>query len=198
MAECCGCETIEVRYTRVLWVALLLNFLMFIIEIIICWFAGSIAIFADSIDFLGDAGNYGASLIALKYNPDWRARIAMAKGIIMGGYGILVILFVFLGRSIFESPSGLFMMGIALLALLVNMFVAYLLYRFRKGDSNMVSVWLCSRNDAIINILVLISGAIIAITHQSWPDTIVAFIIGLLGIKSSFTVIKKASQEMRS
>ncbi len=198
MTDCCNGETVEVKYWRVLWIALLLNLIMFIIEIIVSWFAGSIAVFADAMDFLGDAGNYGTSLIALKYHPHWRSRIAMAKGIVMGSYGILVIILVIFGRSIFNSPNGILMMCVALLALFVNLFVAYLLYYFRKGDSNMLSVWLCSRNDAIINLLVLFSGATITITHQTWPDTIVALIIGLLGIKASFAVIKKAYQELNA
>ncbi len=198
MANCCDCDTVEVRYTRVLWVALLLNLLMFFVEIIVSWFAGSIAVFADSMDFLGDAGNYGASLIALKYHSHWRSWIAMGKGIVMGCYGLIVIVFAVMGRIIFDSPNGFLMMAVAILALFVNVFVAYLLYHYRSGDSNMISVWLCSRNDAIINLLVLISGATIAIIHQPWPDTIVALIIGLLGIKAAFIVIKKAYQELNA
>lgn len=197
MPDCSACDSkISDKYRYILWFALVLNFLMFWLEICVSWFAGSVAVFAEAMDFLGDAGNYGASLIALKFSPRRRSQVALAKGIMMGSYGITVMLLASLGIFLLEMPNGKLMVLVSLLALIVNIGVAALLFHYRNGDSNRRSVWLCSRNDAIINICVLLAGLIVSFTHQRWPDIMVAFIIGALGMKSSFSVIQHAYQEL--
>ena len=194
--DCLSCTSTSSDFAYALWIALILNGLMFLIEIGVSFFSGSIAVFADAMDFLGDAGNYGASLIALKFSPRWRSWLALAKGIVMGTYGVLVLTLACFGLFVFESPNGLLMIMVAILALSVNMAVAIFLYRHRHGDSNRRSIWLCTRNDVLVNIAVLIAGAVILLIHQRWPDVVVAVIIGVLGLKASISVIRHAYQEL--
>ena len=158
MSGCCDCGStppktdISGRYRRILWIALAANLAMFVVELASGWNAGSVSLLADAIDFFGDAVNYGLSLVVLSMALVWRSRVALIKGITMGGYGLFV-----LGQAGWNAwsgstPEALTMGVVGTLALMVNGGVAVLLYAFREGDANMQSVWLCSRNDAIGNI----------------------------------------------
>ncbi|MFN7095534.1 MAG: cation transporter [Burkholderiales bacterium] len=196
--ECC--EPIkqipEARYRKVLWIALIANLSMCCIEIIAGRYAGSTSLMADAMEFLVDSINYGVSLFALSLPLIWRSRIALVKGATMVGYGALILIMVSLSLRQEHVPLASIMGFISLLALAVNFGVAWLLYQFRQGDSNMQSVWLCSRNDAIINIAVLLAALGVWLTHQSWPDLVVALCISGLGLTSGYAVIKRARHEM--
>lgn len=153
MSSCCSgsCSSQspppDNRYRKVLWVALLINFLMFGVELVSSLKSGSVSLLADSADFLADAGNYAVSLFVLGMATIWRSRAAYVKGIVMGAFGVLVLaraLWIGLGSHVPEAET----MGvIGILALAANGVVAFLLYAFRNGDANMRSVWLCTRND---------------------------------------------------
>jgi Co/Zn/Cd efflux system component len=186
------------RYRRVLWAALAINALMFAIELAGGLHAGSVSLLADAVDFLGDAANYGVSLLVLGMAPVWRGRAALLKGLSMGAFGVFV-----LGRTGWSAATGTvpepFTMGaIGSLALVANVAVAAMLYAWREGDANMRSVWLCSRNDAIGNLAVM--GAALGVfgSGAGWPDVLVAGIMGALALAAARSVIAQAWGELRA
>ena len=202
MAACCSgtCasskETINPRYRRALWIALVVNSLMFFVEIVGGMKSGSVSLLADAVDFAGDAANYGISLTVLAMGLLWRARAAWVKGATMGAYGLFV-----LGKAGWAALSGVppepFAMGvIALVALIANLGVALLLYAFRDGDANMRSVWLCSRNDAVVNVAIAFAALGVLGTDTAWPDLLVAGIIAALALSASISVMRQARNEM--
>jgi Co/Zn/Cd efflux system component len=201
MAEgCCAPESsasIDPRYRRVLWLALLVNLVMGGVEIGGGVRADSVSLLADAVDFFGDAANYGLSLYALALAPIWRSRTALVKGLSMGAYGAFV-----LGKTGWNTIAGAapepFTMGaIGALAFIANLSVALMLYRFRNGDANMRSVWLCSRNDAIINVAVVVAALGVFGTGSAWPDLAVAAGIAALALGSARTVVSHSIAEMR-
>jgi Co/Zn/Cd efflux system component len=202
MNTCCASDDCHAPapdpgYRRILWIALTLNGAMFLIEAGASLIAGSVSLQADALDFLGDAGNYGVSLFVLNLALRWRARAAMGKGIVMGVFGLWVA-----GNTLFHAVAGEvprfdLMSGIGLLALTVNMTVALLLFRHRTGDSNRMSVWLCTRNDAIANVAVILAGIAVWLTGTHWPDIAVAAVIAALGLSGAWRVIRSARGELR-
>lgn len=204
MADCCGggCATgkppVDPRYRRVLWIALVVNALMFGVELAGGWAAGSVSLLADAVDFFGDAANYGISLFVLGLAPVWRSRTALVKGATMGAYGAFVI-----GSALWHLASGTVpkaeTMGlIGVLALAANGLVAALLFAFRNGDANMRSVWLCTRNDMIGNAAVLLAALGVWQAGSGLPDLFVAGVMGFLGLSAARSVITQARAEMRS
>jgi Co/Zn/Cd efflux system component len=183
-------------YRRVLWIALIANLLMFVVELAASLLSGSSALAADATDFLGDAGNYALSLGALAVGGVWVSRVALLKGIAMLGYGVLVIGYAAWRMSVGVTPEALTMGVVGTLALAVNFGVAVLLYRFREGDANMRSVWLCTRNDVIANIAVIAAAAGVWGTGSLWPDAAVAACLAFLGITSGLAVIRQARAEL--
>jgi len=182
----------------VLWIALFANAAMFGIELVASVFSGSTALAADAADFLGDSANYALSLGALAIGGAWLSRVALLKGAAMSVYGIAVLAYAAWRAWLGVPPEPLTMGVVGLLALAVNFGVAVLLYRFREGDANMRSVWLCTRNDVIANILVLIAAAGVFSTGTVWPDVGVAAILAFLGLSSGRIVIRQARAELRA
>jgi len=180
-------------FRKVLWVALLVNLLMFFVDHI----GDSMSLQADALDFFGDAANYAISLFVLGMALHLRARASVVKGLTMGLFGLWVIGAALYRIFIGSEPEPMIMGFIALTALVANMSVAIMLYRFREGDSNMQSIWLCSRNDAIGNVAVLIAAVGVTATASRWPDLIVALIIATLSLSAAYTILKLAFQEMR-
>jgi cation diffusion facilitator family transporter len=185
------------RYRRVLWIALLLNALMFVVEISAGFASGSVSLLADAIDFFGDAANYAVSLAVLGMALAWRARAAFIKGLCMLAFGLFVISKALWAARTGTPPEALTMGMISLLALAVNVGVAALLYAWREGDANMRSVWLCSRNDAIGNVAVLLAALGVAGTRTAWPDLAVALGMGVLALTSAYSVLRQARGEMQ-
>jgi Co/Zn/Cd efflux system component len=203
MAGCCddNCSSAprsldNPGWRRALWIALVLNAGMFVAEIAAGVAAGSASLQADALDFLGDAANYAISLGVAGMVLAWRARAALVKGVTLFALGLWVI-----GTTAFHAYFGTFpraeVMGIVgLLALLTNGGVALMLYRFRGGDANMRSVWICARNDAIGNLAVLLAAAGVFGTGTGWPDVIVALIMGALGIWGGWQIIRHALSDL--
>jgi Co/Zn/Cd efflux system component len=203
MADCCsgscssGKPPVDPRYRRVLWIALFVNAGMFVVELAGGWNAGSVSLLADAVDFFGDAANYGLSLFVLALAPVWRSRTALIKGLTMGAYGIFVLataVFNF-ARNVVPDPAT--MGSVGLLALAANLGVAVLLFAYRNGDSNMRSVWLCTRNDAIGNVAVLLAALGVFGTGAGWPDILVAGVMGGLGLTAASAVIQQAQSELK-
>ncbi|WP_083224774.1 cation transporter [Sphingomonas panacis] len=199
---CCGgCEPIPPKpdktWRRVLWIALAINAGMFAVEIIMGVRAHSASLMADALDFLGDAANYAISLAVAGLALRWRARAALLKG----GSLLLLGLWV-LGSTASLALAGTLpaaeMMGmIGVLALVANIVCAIMLWRHREGDANRRSVWICSRNDAIGNIAVVLAALGVFGTGAIWPDIIVAIVLAGLGVSGGWQIIREAQSELR-
>ena len=184
------------RYRKVLWAALISNGAMFLVELFSGWQSGSLSLLADSIDFAGDALNYGVSLAVLSAALAWRARAAVAKAVCMMGFGALVLGRAAWGLYTGAVPDATTMGVVGLLALVANVAVAWMLYAFREGDANMRSVWLCSRNDAIGNLLVMLAAAGVLGTGSGWPDLLVAAGMAALALQGGWQVMRQARREL--
>lgn len=202
MAGCCsGCHTpaknTAPRFRKALWAALAINAGMFLVEIVAGVAAGSSSLQADALDFFGDTANYGVSLFVLGMNLHRRAMASVLKGATMGAFGLWVI-----GNTAYHLLTGTVpeagVMGvIGTLALIANVVVAVMLYTFRDGDSNMRSVWICSRNDAIGNLAVLGAASGVFATGSGWPDFGVAGIMAALALSGAVQVLRHAVAELR-
>ena len=198
-AHCCAprpAERIPPGYRRALVVALVVNLLIFGVEVVASLQAGSVSLLADSIDFFGDAGNYALSLAVLSLGAAWRARAALVKAASMLAFGFFVT-----GRAAWAAlegvpPEALTMGLVGGLALAANVGVAVMLYAFRDGDANMRSVWLCTRNDALGNVAVLVAALGVAGTGAAWPDLAVAAVMGTLAISAGWSVLRQARREL--
>jgi Co/Zn/Cd efflux system component len=193
----CHAPNTDNRYRRILWAALGVNAAMFLIEIVASLVAGSVSLRADALDFLGDAANYAVALAVVGLALQWRAAAALLKGAVMGLFGLWVA-----GSTIYHAiaatmPQAEVMGAIGLLALAANLTVAFLLYKYRTGDSQAMSVWLCTRNDCIVNIAVMMAGAGVWASGTPWPDIAVAAIVACLGISSAVRIIRQALGEIR-
>lgn len=200
MGACCsaGCEPAspDPKFRRVLWIALVVNAAMFVVELGGGLRADSASLLADAVDFLGDAANYAISLVALSLAASWRSRTALLKGVSMGVYGLGVIGLATYNLTRGAVPEPATMGIIGMMALVANVAVAALLYKFRSGDANMQSVWLCSRNDAIGNVAVLLAALGVYGTSSAWPDLIVALVMACLAITASARIIRQAQSEL--
>ncbi len=185
------------KFRTALWIALIINIVMFIVELIGGAYAHSSALWADALDFFGDAVNYGISLAVLGASLYWRATVALIKGITMALFGFVVIAKALYAYVQGIAPEAMTMGAIGLLALIANVTAAVILYAFRDGDSNMQSVWLCSRNDAIGNVAVILAAVGVFGTGSMWPDIVVALIMASLGLTAGYRVIQKALQERK-
>lgn len=184
-------------YRRVLWVALVLNGAMAVVELAAGWQAGSLALWADSADFIADAANYAVSLMVLTASLALRARVAWVKGAVMGLIGAAVLAKAGWAALHGAPPQAVTMGVVGALALAANVAVALMLYAFREGDSNMRAVWLCSRNDALGNIAVVAAAGAVAWTGSAWPDLAVAAVMALLALSSARAVMRHAREELR-
>ncbi|MDB5839066.1 MAG: cation transporter [Herminiimonas sp.] len=204
MSDCCAgaCSSekppIDPKYRRVLAVALLVNAGMFAVELTGGWTAGSVSLLADAVDFFGDAANYGITLFVLALAPVWRSRTALVKGITMGAYGVFVLTTAIWHLAASTMPEASTMGAIGFLALIANGLVAILLFTYRNGDANTRSVWLCTRNDAIGNVAVMLAALGVFGTGSGWPDIMVASIMGILGMTAARSVIAQARRELKA
>ncbi len=200
-AHCCHAQPkaspMSPAYRRVLWLVLLINAGMFVLEVSGGLRAGSVALLADSLDFFGDAGNYAISLFVLSMHLRWRARAAQFKALSMAVFGLWVLAatawHVWQGGVPVAATMGL----IGAIALLANLSSAALLYAWRDGDSNMRSVWLCTRNDALGNIAVLLAAFAVMGSASAWPDLLVAGMMASLALTSAWQVLRQARKELQ-
>lgn len=199
--QCCASKSgttalNDPRWRRVLWIALVVNAAMFAVEIVAGVAADSRALQADALDFLGDSANYAISLGVAGMALAWRARAALFKAATMLAFGLWVLGSALWGFVTGTTPHAETMGIIGVLALVANVVVALMLYRYRTGDANMRSVWICSRNDAIGNIAVLAAALGVFGTGRSWPDLGVAAVMAALAIWGSIEVFRQARGEL--
>lgn len=199
-ASACGNETAKAdpRWRRVLWVALIVNAAMFLVEMVAGTAADSRALQADALDFLGDAGNYAISLAVVGAVLTWRARAALLKSLFMLGFAGWVFSSAVLAFLNGTSPDAATMGVVGALALAANAGVALLLFRYRMGDANMRSVWICSRNDAIGNVAVMLAAIGVFGTGSAWPDLIVATVMAALTLTGGMQVFRHAMAELKT
>ena len=188
-------ESAPVAYRRALLAVLLINLGMFVVEVTVGWFSGSRALRADALDFLGDTATYGLTLWALGQSLSWRLRAARIKGWSLLLMGMLVLadsVRAAFGQAV---PPGSLISSIGVVALAANLTSLALLARYRQGDANIRSVWLCSRNDAIANLAVIAAGALVLASGSRWPDLLVAFAIAGLFTHSAIAILRQANRE---
>lgn len=182
----------DAGYRRVLVLALLINAAMFVIEVVAGSAAGSKALLADALDFMGDAANYAISLYVLDRSMVWRARASLLKGLTMAGFGVWVLLVTVTGLMRGDVPEAATMGAVGLLALAANVGVALMLFRHRSGDSNRESVWICSRNDAIGNVAVVLAAIAVWFSGSHWPDVLVALVMATLALTGAARILRSA------
>ena len=197
-ASCCPPSTpsVDPGYRRVLWIALIVNAAMFAVEVASGIGSGSVSLLADAIDFFGDASNYALSLAVLAMAATIRSRAALFKAACMALFGVFVLgraLWVLLDGSV---PEPVTMGVVATAALVANVGVALLLYRYREGDANMRSVWICSRNDAFGNVAVGLAALGVFGTGSAWPDLAVAAAMAMLALTGAYSVGRQARTEL--
>ena len=202
MDACCEQKAEEIKtlrgeHRKVLVVVLVINVVLFVVEAGAGLLAHSTALLADSLDMLGDSLVYGFSLYVLWRNAEWRATAAVLKGIVMAAFGVAVLAEAVYKVTAAVVPVAETMGIIGLLVLLGNGFCFLLLFRHRSDDLNMRSTWLCSRNDIIANLSVLLAAAGVRIFDSGWPDILVGAAIAGLFLRSASTVLQESFAEMQ-
>lgn len=198
-ASCCESSrkpAVDPRWRRALWIALIVNAVMFAAELGAGEIADSRSLQADALDFFGDAANYAISLGVAGLALTWRAKASLFKGVTLGMLGAYVMVGALISVFSGASPEPRIMGAVGIAALIANVAVALMLYRFREGDSNMQSVWICSRNDAIANIAVVAAALGVFGTGTAWPDLVVAAIMATIGISGGIKIIRLALGEL--
>ncbi|MFO7603691.1 MAG: cation diffusion facilitator family transporter [Gammaproteobacteria bacterium] len=202
MSSCCQDKNTEIdalqaSQASVLKWVLAINAVMFVVEMTTGLLAHSTALLADSLDMLGDTLVYGFSLYVLRRGQKWLAISVILKGLIMLGFGLFV-----LGEAFYKIlhpalPVAELIGAIGALALLANGLCLYLLWRHRRDDINMRSVWLCSRNDVLANLGVILAAAGVALLHSRWPDILIGLVIAGLFLHTAFSVLRDALDQYR-
>jgi Co/Zn/Cd efflux system component len=202
-ADCCGHRDLpdphrgNPSYRRILWAVLAINAVMFVVEIGAGLAAGSAALQADALDFFGDAANYAISLFVVGMALRYRAMAALAKGATMGLFGLWVIGTVLWHAAHGTLPSAFTMGAVGFAALAANAAAFGLLWAHRGGDANMRSAWICTRNDVLGNLAVLLAAAGVFGTGTGWPDVIVATVMAALALQGAWIVVRQSLSELR-
>jgi Co/Zn/Cd efflux system component len=201
-ASCCSggvpvFDGMNPRYKRILWTVIGINGAMFLTEMIAGQLAGSQALKADALDFLADTVTYGLSLAVIGASLRRRASAALLKGASLSAMAVWVF-----GSTIYQTlvlglPKAEVMGLIGVMALVANLSSVLLLLPYKDGDANVRSVWLCSRNDAIGNIIVMIAALGVWSTATAWPDLAVAAVMAGIFLTSSVQILRQAWAEYR-
>ena len=202
MDDCCGTKADEINALRakhkiVLIIVLVINAALFVVEAVAGLLAHSTALLADSLDMLGDSLVYGFSLYVLWRSAEWKAKAALLKGAIMALFGAGVLLEVVYKTISGIVPSAETMGIIGVVVLLGNGACFVILFRHRSDDLNMRSTWLCSRNDIVANLSVLIAAGGVAYFRSNWPDVMIGGVIGCLFLRTAFGVLTASIAEYR-
>ena len=194
MDECCEVREIPREQRRILQIVLLINAVMFLTESVAGVLAHSTALFADSLDMLGDAIVYGFSLYVIGRGIAWQARAALLKGLIMAAFGIGLLVQVAFKITRGVTPTVEVMGVVGTLAFAANLWCLALLWRRRGDDINMRSAWICSRNDVIGNVAVLLAAGAVAVTGSPWPDILIGLLVASVFGRSAVQVVRDASR----
>ena len=198
-SECCDSSDPHrgnPAYRRVLWLVLAINTVMFLVEVGAGLAAGSASLQADALDFLGDAGNYAISLFVVGMALPYRATAALVKGGTMGVFGLWVVGTVTWHIVHGTLPNAFTMGAVGVAALIANATSFGLLWAYRSGDANMRSAWVCTRNDVLGNLAVLLAALGVFGTGTGWPDVIVAVVMAGLALQGAVVVIRQSLREL--
>ena len=202
MSDDCGCTgdqdraKVDPAYRRALWIVVILNVGFGFAELVGGFWTGSQALKTDSLDFLGDGSITFVGLLALGWSARARSRVALVQGLFLGALGLGVIGTAIVRALDAEPPEALFMGGIGVAALVVNVAAALVLARFRKaGDAQARAIWLFSRNDALNNVAVIVAAGLVAWTGSGWPDLVVAGVIAVVFLQSAWEIVRDARRE---
>lgn len=201
MSGCCEPKVfdgVSPGYRRALIAVIIINAGMFFVEMLAGVLSGSQALKADALDFAGDAATYTLSLWVIGRSAATRAVASLIKGGSLAVIAIVVLALTLLKSLEGSSPEASAMSIVGLAALLANLASVFILLQWRDGDSNVRSVWLCSRNDAIGNVGVIASGGLVAVTGSLWPDLVIATILAGLFLKSASSITIQAVDEIRT
>jgi Co/Zn/Cd efflux system component len=191
-------EGASTEYRRILWIVIAINASMFLVEMSAGLAAHSMALRADALDFLGDSATYLLTLMVIGRPQVWRSRAALFKGLSLAVLGLWILISTLYRVFVLQVPNEFVMGSIGILAFAANLICVLLLLKYREGDANIRSVWICSRNDAIGNVAVVIAAFGVAGTGTAWPDLIVASILASLFLYSSSQILSQAMRELRS
>ena len=201
MTSCCEQERVfdgtSLAFRRALVWVICINAVMFVVEMAAGIASGSQALKADALDFAADTATYAISLAVIGRPLAWRARAAIFKGISLSVMGLGVLAMTAYQVLILDTPRAEVMGAVGFLALAANIASVLILLRFRDGDANVRSVWLCSRNDAIGNVAVIGASVAVWATATAWPDLLVAALMATLFLKTSVTILRQATGELR-
>ena len=199
MSSCCGSSSgsnvqahIDKAQRRLLWTVLVLNGVMFFVEFIAGWLADSSGLIADSLDMLADTLVYAVSLHAVGKAIKYKANAAIFNGTLQTLLALLVLADVFQRLAFGSDPNANMMLWVAGLALVVNVACFSLLYSSRNGDINIRASWICSRNDMIMNVGVIVTALLVAQLNMAWPDLVIATVIAIIVLRSAIRIIKDA------
>lgn len=185
------------QYKRALWIVILLNVGYGVVEIVGGFIAGSQALKADALDFLGDGLITLLGILAIGWSLAWRARSALIQGVFLGVLGLGILASTVYRVFVLNQPEAELMGVLGLVALVINVLAAFVLLPHRAGDANVRAVWLFSRNDAIGNVAIVIAAGLVAWTGTAWPDLVVAAVIAALFLQSSWVIILDAQSDLR-
>ena len=200
MSACCqkpAFDGASPAFRRLLWLIIGLNATMFLVELGAGVAGESMALQADALDFLGDSATYAITLMVIGRALPVRARAALFKGLTLAALGLWVLGATLYRVFVLGDPDPITMGGVGLLALAVNLGCALLLLRYREGDANVRSVWLCSRNDAIGNVAVVLAATGVFASQTPWPDLLVAGGMAALFLSGSISIVRQANAELR-
>jgi cation diffusion facilitator family transporter len=197
MDECCAVIRVSEQQRRVFLIVLWINVTMFLVEAVAGILSHSTALLADSVDMLGDAIVYGFSLYVVGRGAIWQARAAALKGIIMAAFGLGVLAQVIVTILQGLVPSANVMGIVGVLALAANVLCLLLLWRHRGDDINMRSAWVCSRNDVIGNVGVLLAAVGVRLTGSAWPDIVIGLLVAGVFCRSAILVLRDVRQELQ-
>ena len=203
MSGCCGHDNgvafdgMSTNYKRALIAVVVINAAMFLVELGGGAFAGSMALTADSLDFLADSLTYAVSLWVIGKAVTWRAWAAFGKGLSLAVMGVGVFATTIYQIFVLGVPDAAVMSGIGILAMLANIASVVILFNWRDGDANVRSVWLCSRNDAIGNAAVVVAAGLVWWSGTGWPDVIVALLMSGLFLRSAYQILTQSVAELK-
>ncbi|SDG06833.1 Cation efflux family protein [Limimonas halophila] len=184
-------------FRRALVAVIAINGVMFVVEMTAGSLGDSQALKADALDFLGDSLTYAMSLAVAGMALRWRSRAALVKGVTLGALGVWVLAATAYQTLVLGVPDAGVMGGVGVLACLANLASVLILLKHREGDANVRSVWLCSRNDALGNVAVVLAASGVWASSSPWPDLAVAAGLAGLFVWSAVAIVRRALGEMR-
>jgi Co/Zn/Cd efflux system component len=187
----------DAKFRKVLLQVLIVHIIMFAISLIAAFYSNSSSVFADSLDFIGDALNYGVSLLIVSSSLIIRSSLALTKALTMLFFGVPVFIFSMFRYDAGSIPSHEIMSITGSLGIAAHIYCISVLYKFRSGDSNRLSVWICTINDLTCNILTVVASYAVKITNDIWPDLLAAFIITLVTFCGALIILRQALIEIK-